>query len=83
MNRKYFAHVRVAAKMIIVNVKGTTSYACQGALKTSLPATIKHRKKTKLLFCHDKTVLPCFGGSVYNNQNILYGFHNTCPVDNW
>ena len=40
-------------------------------------------KNKKLLFCHDKTVLPCFGGSVYNNRNILYRFHNTCPVDNW
>ena len=47
MDRKYFAHVRVATKITIVNVKGTTSYARQDAIKTSLPATIKHRKITK------------------------------------
>ena len=36
-----------------------------------------------MLFCHDETVLPRFGGSVYNNGTIIYIFHNACPVDNW
>ena len=47
MDGIYFVHLRVAAKIIIVNVKGTTSYARQDVIKTSLPATIKHRKITK------------------------------------
>ena len=43
--QRTFAHVRVAAKIIIVNVKGTTSYARQAAIKTLLPATIKITEK--------------------------------------
>ena len=54
---------------------------CHKDITTCDNKTQKNNKT--VLFCHDKRVLPRFGRPVCTNGNILYRFHNTCPVYNW